>query len=139
MSVKQPGMVISRNYLMLEVVTIKLLDCLTAFLCLMLCAELQAVHTPELVTNVFHTAEEPCYFTSDTYSNAFTARAARLAAGACIDVAVAVASGSAPSGAAICRPPGHHAESSMAMGFCFFNNAVCIHASALIRHHDLSA
>lgn len=26
-------------------------------------------------------------------------------------------------GAAIVRPPGHHAESNMAMGFCFFNNA----------------
>lgn len=24
---------------------------------------------------------------------------------------------------AIIRPPGHHAESNMAMGFCFFNNA----------------
>ena len=25
--------------------------------------------------------------------------------------------------AAIVRPPGHHAESGMAMGFCYFNNA----------------
>ena len=31
--------------------------------------------------------------------------------------------GEAASGAAIVRPPGHHAESAMSMGFCFFNNA----------------
>jgi len=86
-------------------------------------AELEAVHTPALVSNVFATEEDPHYFTSDTYSNKFTAPAARLAAGACVDIAVAVATGAAPCGAAICRPPGHHAESGTAMGFCFFNNA----------------
>ena len=47
----------------------------------------------------------------------------RLSAGACVDVTVAVARGEAASGVAIVRPPGHHAESNTAMGFCFFNNA----------------
>ena len=32
-------------------------------------------------------------------------------------------SGAARHGAAIIRPPGHHAESSVAMGFCYYNNA----------------
>lgn len=40
-----------------------------------------------------------------------------------MDAAVAVAAGRARSAAAIVRPPGHHAESGMAMGFCFYNNA----------------
>ena len=31
--------------------------------------------------------------------------------------------GEASNGAAVVRPPGHHAESGQAMGFCFFNNA----------------
>lgn len=36
---------------------------------------------------------------------------------------MAVATGQARCAAAIVRPPGHHAESGMAMGFCFYNNA----------------
>ncbi|GIL98910.1 hypothetical protein Vretimale_4234 [Volvox reticuliferus] len=39
------------------------------------------------------------------------------------EVARRVVSGSARHGAAIIRPPGHHAESSVAMGFCYYNNA----------------
>ncbi len=31
--------------------------------------------------------------------------------------------GAVQNGAAIVRPPGHHAEGGMAMGFCYFNNA----------------
>jgi acetoin utilization deacetylase AcuC-like enzyme len=49
--------------------------------------------------------------------------AARIAAGTAIDVAVAVFKGQATNGAAIIRPPGHHAESGLSMGFCLFNNA----------------
>lgn len=47
----------------------------------------------------------------------------RLSAGACVSVATAVTRGEARCGVAVVRPPGHHAESNMAMGFCFFNNA----------------
>jgi histone deacetylase 6 len=48
---------------------------------------------------------------------------AKLSAGACVDVAAAVTRGEARAGVAVVRPPGHHAESNTAMGFCFFNNA----------------
>ncbi|PNH00299.1 Histone deacetylase 6, partial [Tetrabaena socialis] len=57
------------------------------------------------------------------YVNASTAACARLAAGSAADVACRVLSGAARHGAAIIRPPGHHAESSVAMGFCYYNNA----------------
>jgi histone deacetylase 6 len=58
-----------------------------------------------------------CYLGPETFD------CARLAAGAAAEAAVAVARGQAPSAAAVIRPPGHHAESGLAMGFCFFNNA----------------
>ena len=60
---------------------------------------------------------------ADTYVNEHTALCARLSAGACVDVATAVMRGEARAGVAVVRPPGHHAESNTAMGFCFFNNA----------------
>ncbi|GIL72427.1 hypothetical protein Vretimale_4232 [Volvox reticuliferus] len=59
----------------------------------------------------------------DVYFNPSTAFCARLAAGSAAEVARHVVSGSARHGAAIIRPPGHHAESSVAMGFCYYNNA----------------
>jgi histone deacetylase 6 len=60
---------------------------------------------------------------SDTYINQHTLHCAALAAGSAADAAVRVVRGEAACGAAIIRPPGHHAESNTAMGFCFFNNA----------------
>ncbi|KXZ56504.1 hypothetical protein GPECTOR_1g451 [Gonium pectorale] len=59
----------------------------------------------------------------DCYFNASTAACARLAAGSAAEVARRVVSGAARHGAAIIRPPGHHAETSVAMGFCYYNNA----------------
>mmetsp|Transcript_13788 Transcript_13788/g.29739 ORF Transcript_13788/g.29739 Transcript_13788/m.29739 type:complete len:574 (+) Transcript_13788:188-1909(+) len=92
--------------------------------------ELQRVHTTELVDFVKTVGEgrpvpagTPLLMTSDSYVNAHTFHCARLAAGGSAEVASLVACGQAPHGAAIVRPPGHHAESGMAMGFCFFNNA----------------
>ena len=59
----------------------------------------------------------------DCYMSSVTYQCAALAAGAAADVAVAVVREEAPGGAAIIRPPGHHAEGGLAMGFCYFNNA----------------
>ncbi len=93
-------------------------------------SELQAVHTESLVRLVEEASlsalmapDSEVSITSDTYVNQHTNLCARLAAGGACEVACMVARGEAPHGAAIIRPPGHHAESGMAMGFCFFNNA----------------
>ncbi|GLC33818.1 hypothetical protein PLESTM_000122800 [Pleodorina starrii] len=59
----------------------------------------------------------------DVYFCPATAACARLAAGSAAEVARRVVCGAARHGAAIIRPPGHHAESSVAMGFCYYNNA----------------
>jgi histone deacetylase 6 len=62
-------------------------------------------------------------FTSDTYENKWTSYCARLAAGGVVEVIDAVFNKVIEKGFCIVRPPGHHAHSSMASGFCFMNNA----------------
>ncbi|XP_046467928.1 histone deacetylase 4 isoform X6 [Neodiprion pinetum] len=60
---------------------------------------------------------------SDTTWNEFhTAPAARMAVGCVVDLAFKTAMGDIKNGFAVVRPPGHHAETNQAMGFCFFNS-----------------
>uniref|UniRef100_A0A8D2IUD4 Protein deacetylase HDAC6 n=1 Tax=Varanus komodoensis TaxID=61221 RepID=A0A8D2IUD4_VARKO len=47
---------------------------------------------------------------------------ARLATGSAFSAVEAVLSGKVQNAVAIVRPPGHHAESDTACGFCFFNS-----------------
>ncbi|XP_075978419.1 histone deacetylase 4 isoform X6 [Anticarsia gemmatalis] len=74
---------------------------------------------------------------SDTaWSEPHTAPAARMAAGAVLDLAVRTARGDLRNGFAVVRPPGHHAEPNQAMGFCFFNS-VAVAARILNTRHRL--
>ncbi|KAM4692589.1 histone deacetylase 5 [Rhinophrynus dorsalis] len=57
--------------------------------------------------------------------------AVRTAVGSLIELAFKVASGELKNGFAVIRPPGHHAEESVAMGFCFFNSVAI--AAKLLR------
>jgi len=59
---------------------------------------------------------------ADTSINKHSLRAARLAAGAGIQAVEAVISGEYSNVFCAVRPPGHHAESAIGMGFCVFNN-----------------
>ncbi len=52
-----------------------------------------------------------------------TWNAARFSAGAAIQAVNEVMSGKVTNSFAAMRPPGHHAEASRSMGFCFLNNA----------------
>jgi histone deacetylase 6 len=68
------------------------------------------------------------------YLNSFSLECALLAAGGTTQLASAIVQGKVSNGFAIVRPPGHHAESHCAMGFCLFNN-VAVAIAQLKQDH----
>lgn len=65
----------------------------------------------------------PSQLDADTFMAPRSEEIARLAAGASAELALRVAAGDFAAGFAAVRPPGHHAETRRAMGFCLYNNA----------------
>lgn len=74
---------------------------------------------------------------ADTHVMAGSLRAALRAAGACTAAVDAVVAGEVDNAFCAVRPPGHHAETSTAMGFCLFGS-VAIAAKRALDHHGLS-
>ena len=72
----------------------------------------------------------------DTRMNPKTLRAARYAAGSAVMATDLVMAGQVKNAFCSVRPPGHHATSDAAMGFCFYNN-VAVAAAHAIAKHDL--
>ena len=70
----------------------------------------------------------------DTSMNVHTWKAALRAAGAVLAATDAVMAGEMENAFCAVRPPGHHAERSKALGFCFFNNIAIAAKYALERH-----
>ena len=102
------------------------------------------------LAEVLETVHEPCYLeifrravergdgllgSSDNPLTTETWRSAVSAASAAMAAADWVAGGNGKAFAAV-RPPGHHAESRLAMGFCYLNN-VAVLVEHLIRNHGL--
>jgi acetoin utilization deacetylase AcuC-like enzyme len=77
------------------------------------------------------------YLDPDTAMNPYTWNAALRAAGAAVLAADLVVKGEAENAFCAVRPPGHHAESNRAMGFCIFNN-VAVGAAHALEHHGLA-
>jgi len=73
---------------------------------------------------------------ADTAMSPGTLEAALRGVGAGCRAVDAVLGGVARNAFCAIRPPGHHAESARAMGFCFFNNAA-IAARHAQRHHGI--
>ncbi len=82
------------------------------------------------------TGREAVVLDGDTSTGPKTFETALLAAGGVIRLVDLILDGRAANGFALVRPPGHHAEASQAMGFCFFNN-VAIAAEHLIKARGL--
>ena len=71
---------------------------------------------------------------ADTAVGRNSAEIARIAAGTTVALCREVARGTLRAGFAAVRPPGHHAESDRAMGFCLFNNVAV--AAAHLRAEE---
>uniref|UniRef100_A0A4W6GBP6 Histone deacetylase n=1 Tax=Lates calcarifer TaxID=8187 RepID=A0A4W6GBP6_LATCA len=112
--------------------------------------ELQTVHSEAHVllygTNPLYKQQKSgCVFVcvcwqvdSDTiWNEVHSSSAARLAVGSVVELVFKVASGELKNGFAVVRPPGHHAEESTPMGFCYFNS-VAIAAKLLQQRLNVS-
>ena len=73
----------------------------------------------------------------DTYLSPGSLEAALRAIGAACAAVDTVLAGEARNAFVACRPPGHHAEHEVAMGFCLFGT-VAIAAKHALDHHGLS-
>ena len=76
------------------------------------------------------------YLDHDTVVSPGSELAAFRAVGAVCDAVDKVMTGEADNAICAIRPPGHHAEPDLAMGFCLFNN-VAIAAEYARRHYHL--
>ncbi|XP_050669840.1 histone deacetylase 6 isoform X1 [Leptidea sinapis] len=65
------------------------------------------------------------------YFHPSTHELALLAAGSCIELVDAVVRGDVMNGAALVRPPGHHAMRAEPCGYCFYNNVALAAAHAV--------
>lgn len=98
--------------------------------------QLERVHSQAHVDRVFAAAPESGHSSldADTYMSPGSLDAALHAAGACCAAVDAVLHDSPRRAFCAVRPPGHHASSDIAMGFCLFNNIAVAAAHALAAH-----
>jgi acetoin utilization deacetylase AcuC-like enzyme len=96
--------------------------------------EIGRVHAAEHISLIKETAGRAVALDADTFTSPKTYEAVRMAAGAAVSAVEHVLnSGAGARAFALVRPPGHHAEHSRAMGFCFFNSIAIAAAYARAR------
>jgi acetoin utilization deacetylase AcuC-like enzyme len=94
------------------------------------------VHERGYIDLLRSTAGKVVPMDADMTAGPLTFATALLAAGGFLEALDRIMDGTVRNALALVRPPGHHAEASQALGFCFFNN-VAIGAEHLIRDHGL--
>lgn len=100
-------------------------------------ADLLRVHTAGHVATISATRGKAVMLDPDTFTSPQSEEVARLAAGAVIGAVGEVLGGPPATRAmAVVRPPGHHAESDRAMGFCLYNNIAV--GAAFARHRGFA-
>ena len=100
--------------------------------------ELTRIHPEAYVTAITDASPEQGYvqLDPDTSLNPYSVEAAFRAAGAVVAATDAVIHGTVDNAFCMVRPPGHHAESARAMGFCIFNS-VAVGIAHALEHHGL--
>ena len=98
--------------------------------------QLVRVHTPHYIETLRAVSPEKglVYLDPDTAMNPYSLNAALRAAGAVVLAVDLVMAGQVQNAFCAVRPPGHHAESARAMGFCLFNNVAVGVAHALANY-----
>ena len=95
---------------------------------------LTRVHSQELVQALGDSMRQPyTRFAADTYAGSDSFEVARLATGHGVELTRRVLAGTLDAGLALIRPPGHHAETNRAMGFCLLNNVAVAAQAALLQ------
>jgi acetoin utilization deacetylase AcuC-like enzyme len=85
--------------------------------------ELAWVHTESHIQRVASTdGKSHASLDPDTQTTPLSYQAAKMAVGGLFALIDKIFDGTIQNGFALVRPPGHHAESDRAMGFCLFNN-----------------
>ncbi|WP_170571245.1 histone deacetylase family protein [Ruegeria atlantica] len=101
--------------------------------------DLLRVHPESYIRDIRKTrpADGFAQIDGDTFMSPGSVDAAYRAAGATVRAVDMVLGGEAPNAFCAIRPPGHHAETDTAMGFCLFGNAA-LAAKHALDHHGLS-
>lgn len=100
--------------------------------------KLALIHTPAMIRRVFEKIPRQGfgYLDADTVVSPGSKQAALHAVSAICDAVDKVLAGIADNAFCALRPPGHHAEPTLSMGFCLFNN-VAIAAEYARLHHGV--
>ena len=97
---------------------------------------LERVHEPGQIDRITALARGGGgWLDPDTAVSPASPTVAMLAAGAACDAVDRVLAGEANTALCLVRPPGHHALSERAMGFCLFNHIAVAACVALEEHH----
>ncbi len=97
--------------------------------------EISLVHHNQYISHIRDVAQRGGgWLDVDTVMSSDSYQTATYAAGGAIRASEAVMNGEVGSAFALVRPPGHHATSQRAMGFCLFNNVAIAVKYALAKY-----
>jgi len=100
-------------------------------------AQLELCHAPGLIEKIKTLAQNGGgHIDADTRVNEVSFDVAKLGVGAAIGAVKGVLGGEFENAFVAARPPGHHAESARAMGFCLFNS-IAVAARYAQQEHGL--